>query len=154
MVAIQHVFADRLPVLAALAGGASSDPGGQLEDVWAWLVQHWDEFTLWASQRHVVIAFLAWVITFTVVCIIGLGLGFGPVGVGAGSAAAVFQSWAYGAWTPAGGIFATLTSMAMIGTLAPAIFIAAATAATLVTAIVWLAGAGRDDSLLALGFGG
>lgn len=33
----------------------------------------------------VVIAFLAWVITFTVICIIVLGLGFGPVGVVAGN---------------------------------------------------------------------
>jgi len=69
-----------------------------------------------------------------------------------GSLAAIFQSWAYGAWTPAGGIFATLTSMAMIGTLMPPLFIGAATIASLVTAIVWLCGVGRADSLVLLAF--
>jgi len=33
----------------------------------------------------VVIAFLAWVITFTLICIIVLGLGFGPMGIIAGN---------------------------------------------------------------------
>lgn len=40
----------------------------------------------------------------------------------------------------------------MIGTLMPALFIAAATVATLVTVIVWLCGVGRADSLLLLAF--
>jgi len=59
-----------------------------------------------------------------------LGLGFGPIGVIGGmllfprifglltllgSLAAGFQSYMYGDFTPAGGIFATLTSMAMLG---------------------------------------
>ena len=38
-----------------------------------------------------------------------------------GSLAAAIQAWAYGAFTPAGGIFATLTSLGMVGILAPAV---------------------------------
>ncbi|KAM3413574.1 hypothetical protein BST61_g11444 [Cercospora zeina] len=61
-----------------------------------------------------------WAITFTAVTFLLLSLGFGPVGVAAGSVAAAFQGCAYGAFTPAGGIFATLTSFAMLGLLMPA----------------------------------
>jgi hypothetical protein len=112
---------------------------------------------------------LAWAITFTAVCIIILGLGFGPVGIGAGTfrgtslrvffpfcncssrplmnvigtLAAAFQGWMYGAFSPAGGIFATLTSMAMTGMLQPAIFILASIVASGVAATVWACGVGR-----------
>ncbi|EYE93988.1 uncharacterized protein EURHEDRAFT_103697 [Aspergillus ruber CBS 135680] len=55
------------------------------------------------------------VITFAVALGILFGLGFGVSGIAAGSAAAAFQSVAFGAFTPAGGIFAGLTSMAMTG---------------------------------------
>ena len=65
-----------------------------------------------------------------------LSLGFGPAGVVAGSAhfyflvritdiavtgslAASFQAWMYGGFTPAAGIFATFTSLGMIGLLNP-----------------------------------
>lgn len=50
MVAVQHFLADRFPVLA-LAASATPD-GGWFDDVRAWFVQHWEEFTLWASQRR------------------------------------------------------------------------------------------------------
>ncbi|UKZ54061.1 hypothetical protein TrVGV298_007866 [Trichoderma virens] len=68
---------------------------------------------------------------------------FGPVGIGAGTLAAAFQSYMYGAFTPAGGIFATLTSMAMLGTLMPAAAILAAVIATGAAIIVWVLGIGR-----------
>ena len=38
---------------------------------------------------------------------------------------------------PAGGIFATLTSMGMLGVLAPVKMVVAATVASLVTIVVW-----------------
>ncbi|KAL4902594.1 hypothetical protein BDW74DRAFT_158083 [Aspergillus multicolor] len=46
-----------------------------------------------------------------------LSLGFGSLGVTAGSFAAMFQSFMYGGLTPAGGVFAMLTRMGMLGTL-------------------------------------
>ncbi len=60
-----------------------------------------------------------------------------------GTAAAFAQSYAYGAFTPAGGIFATLTSMAMLGTLMPAAALVAGILATVVAFIVWACGVGR-----------
>ena len=48
----------------------------------------------------------------------------------------------YGAFTPAGGIFATLTSMAMLGTLMPAGLLLAVVIATVVATIVWMTGLG------------
>ncbi|PYI31884.1 hypothetical protein BP00DRAFT_446113 [Aspergillus indologenus CBS 114.80] len=41
-------------------------------------------------------------------------LGFGSLGVVRGSLAAWFQSLMYGGYTPAGGVFAKLTSMGML----------------------------------------
>lgn len=49
----------------------------------------------------------------------------------------------YGAFTPAGGIFATLTSMAMLGTMMPPAAILAAVVATGVAILVWVWGIGR-----------
>ena len=60
-----------------------------------------------------------------------------------GSLAAAFQSYMYGGFTPAGGIFATLTSMAMLGILMPPAAIFAAFLATGVALIVWACKAGR-----------
>ena len=60
----------------------------------------------------------------------------------ADSAAAAFQSWAYGGFTPAGGVFATLTSMGMLGMLWPLVFLVAVLLATLVAVIVWAYGTG------------
>ena len=56
--------------------------------------------------------------------------------------AAAFQSWAYGGFTPAGGIFATLTSMGMLGYLVPIQVAFSAVLATLVTVVVWACGVG------------
>ncbi|KAL2042381.1 hypothetical protein N7G274_004871 [Stereocaulon virgatum] len=50
------------------------------------------------------------------------GVGFGSAGIGAGTLAAAWQSAAFGGLTPAmPGLFATLTSMGMTGTLMPVI---------------------------------
>lgn len=57
-----------------------------------------------------------------------------------GTLAAAFQSFAYGGFTPAGGIFATLTSMGMLGVLMPLEVGLAAVTATTVTMIVWACG--------------
>lgn len=61
-----------------------------------------------------------------------------------GTFAAAFQSYMYGAFTPAGGIFATLTSMAMLGILMPATAILAAVVATGVAILVWVLGISRS----------
>lgn len=60
-----------------------------------------------------------------------------------GSAAAAFQSLMYGGFTPAGGIFATLTSMAMVGLLMPALLIFSSILSAIVAALVWVYGVGR-----------
>lgn len=111
---------------------------------------------------------VAWAVTFTVVAFIILALGFGPIGVGAsaislpagtnldltayllnilsdtlGTLAAAFQSYMYGGFTPAGGIFATLTSMAMLGTMMPLALLVASSIATVVASIVWICEVGR-----------
>ncbi|KAI1747767.1 hypothetical protein F4782DRAFT_535042 [Xylaria castorea] len=97
----------------------------------------------WLSQPYILAIVIAWAVTFTAVCSLILCLGFGPIGVGAGTLAAVFQSAMYGGFTPAGGIFATLTSMAMLGTIMPMAAILAALLATMVAFIVWGYGVGR-----------
>lgn len=60
-----------------------------------------------------------------------------------GTLAAAFQFFAYGGFTPAGGIFATLTSMGMLGFLMPLEVGLAAVSATVTTLIVWAWGVGR-----------
>lgn len=102
----------------------------------------------------IVILITVWWITFTITITLVLCLGFGPYGVVAGeqktllvpkyqtddlrgSLAAAFQAWAYGAFTPAGGMFATLTSLGMVGLLAPAVAIFGAGFATTVVSVVW-----------------
>ncbi|KXX81173.1 hypothetical protein MMYC01_201578 [Madurella mycetomatis] len=139
MVAIEKFVADRLPVVAMMASGSRDDGLG------AWFAKHWAQppKAMLILPQDVIIAFLAFVITYCLVCIIILGLGFGPSGVAAGSCAAAFQSVMYGAFTPAGGVFATLTSMAMLGWLMPAALFMALVFATGVAAVVWVCGVGR-----------
>ncbi|KAJ0120876.1 uncharacterized protein J7T55_015612 [Diaporthe amygdali] len=110
---------------------------------WPDFSQSWADFSSWLSQPHILAVVLAWWITFTVICTIILVIGFGPAGVIAGTAAAAFQSFMYGGFTPAGGLFATLTSMAMVGTLVPACFAISLLIASLVAAMVWVYGVGR-----------
>ncbi|KAI0113438.1 hypothetical protein F4814DRAFT_421780 [Daldinia grandis] len=83
-------------------------------------------FTVYIALPHVYWAIIVWAVVFTVVVTLGLCLGFGPAGVIPGSIAAAFQSAMYGGFTPAGGIFASLTSLAMLGLLAPAVTAVAA----------------------------
>ncbi|KAJ2969468.1 hypothetical protein NQ176_g8649 [Zarea fungicola] len=89
-------------------------------DSQTWFESAYSAVVTWLSQPHILAIIIAWAATFTIICILILCLGFGPVGVGAVTLAAAFQSYMYGAFTPAGGVFATLTSMAMLGTLMPA----------------------------------
>ncbi|KAI2637536.1 hypothetical protein GGS21DRAFT_483911 [Xylaria nigripes] len=103
----------------------------------------WASFIAWLSQSHVLAVVLAWVIPFTVLVAIFLAFGFGLGGIVAGMLAPAFQSYMYGGFTPAGGIFATLTSMAMLGVLMPSVVVGAAVVATIVASIVWACGVGR-----------
>ena len=61
-----------------------------------------------------------------------------------GTLAAAFQSTFYGALTPAGGLFATLQSMGMLGTLLPVSAGVAGAGAAVVSAIVWALGVGSE----------
>ncbi|EXF84621.1 hypothetical protein CFIO01_11757 [Colletotrichum fioriniae PJ7] len=132
----------------------------------SWLKQYWGASRAWLSKPQIIALVMTWAIVFTVVSIVILGLGFGPAGVGAGESlrrplpstflaiskianrmaqgtlAAVFQSSTYGAFTPAGGLFATLTSMAMLGTLMPWAAVVSGVLATLAVGIVWGYGVG------------
>ncbi|MBW0494567.1 hypothetical protein O181_034282 [Austropuccinia psidii MF-1] len=60
-----------------------------------------------------------------------MGLGFSRAGV-----VSAFQSAIYGGFTPPGGVFATLTSMGMTGTLLPALLLPAGAAAAIMTYVV------------------
>ncbi|CRL29541.1 unnamed protein product [Penicillium camemberti] len=102
------------------------------------LWEHWSTNILqWLSRPDIFAAITAWWIAFTLVMALFMFLGFGPVGIIAGSLAAAFQSFMYGGFTPAGGIFATLTSMAMLGTLMPLGVLVASAFAMGVAVVVW-----------------
>ncbi|KAI0851159.1 hypothetical protein F5Y00DRAFT_259700 [Daldinia vernicosa] len=94
-------------------------------------------FAAYIALPHVYWAIIAWAIVFTAVVTLGLSLGFGSEGVIAGSLAAAFQSAMYGGFTPAGGIFASLTSLAMLGLLAPATTAIAAIIALIPAVIIF-----------------
>lgn len=53
-----------------------------------------------------------------------------------------YQSYMYGGFTPAGGVFASLTSMAMLGILMPHVALLAALLATIAAVIVRALGVG------------
>ncbi|KAJ4291275.1 hypothetical protein N0V88_006277 [Collariella sp. IMI 366227] len=129
MPAITAFLADRLPAIALL----TSTPWN--EKLASWFMNHWEDFIEWASQPHVIYAALAWLITFYLVVTLILGMGFGPAGIVAGSFAAGFQGLMYGGFTPAGGIFAALTSMGMLGMLMPAAVIVAVVWASVVAGV-------------------
>lgn len=113
-----------------------------LSQILAWFPTQGHKFIEWAKQPQVLALITAWWVTFALVLILLSCVGFNVPGVGAATLAAAFQSWAYGGFTPAGGIFATLTSMGMLGTLMPVQVILSAMLATVVTVIVWACGAG------------
>ncbi len=126
-----------------------------------YIEKYWDGFVVWLSQPskyddrlccdHVPIhkltycptaifyIIIAWAVTFTIIMITVLSLGFGPIGVVAGSTAAAFQAWMYGGFTPGAGIFATLTSLGMLGLMMPA---AVTFAACIATVVAWAYGVG------------
>ncbi|KAI2795085.1 hypothetical protein POX_a01689 [Penicillium oxalicum] len=86
--------------------------------------QAWTSWT-WPGIRPLA----AWLFTFKGVLAV-LNVGFGPLGIISGSLAAGFQSFMYGGFTPAGGIFAILTSLGMRGILQQVVGILAAGFAT------------------------
>ncbi|KAK3614089.1 hypothetical protein LTR56_027488 [Elasticomyces elasticus] len=108
----------------------------------SYVEDYWASIVAWLSQPSVFVVILAWAITFTIIIGLVLSLEFGPIGVVASSIAAAFQAWMYGAFTPAAGIFATLTSLGMLGLLMPVAVVLAACAATVVALIVWASRAG------------
>ncbi|KAB5593741.1 Transmembrane protein [Ceratobasidium theobromae] len=87
-----------------------------------------------ADVRNVLIV---WFVVFWICLFIPLLLGFGPAGVIAGSIAAGFQSAAYGAFTPAGGLFAVLTSVGMLGIASPPAVITAVVVASVAGGLTW-----------------
>lgn len=112
---------------------------------------------------------VAFGLSFSAVMVFFMGLGFAPSGVLAGtfpacsmagrkgwkqmlislsppgSATAAFQSAAYGAFTPAGGLFALLTGMGMTGTFIPYSLLAALIVASITAGCVWYFGVGRSE---------
>ena len=105
-------------------------------------------------------------VTFAAVLLLLTGVGFGTAGVGMStplphlgniasinrffyltlrevSSLLLSQSWAYEDFTPAGGFFATLTSMGMLGTLLHLEVGVAAMSVAVVTAIIWACGVDR-----------
>ncbi|CAJ2509019.1 Uu.00g140450.m01.CDS01 [Anthostomella pinea] len=130
----------------ATARPGSSGSVWELGDLALLLV---DRLVVWDSEDLVVCedvywALVMWAILFTAAVTLGLCMGFGSGGVVAdtnkpfyiyyslaSSIAAAFQPAAYGGFTPAGGLFATLTSLAMLGILAPAIALVGAMVALL-----------------------
>ncbi|KAI9727773.1 MAG: hypothetical protein M1834_008012 [Cirrosporium novae-zelandiae] len=97
---------------------------------------HWifiNAFSSWLKQNPKTTTFL---IAFTVIFVSIRSLGFDRLGVRASTPASAFQSQRYGGSTPRGGIFATLTSTGMVGTLIPVSVLVASLGAWLVTSRV------------------
>ncbi|KAI4089545.1 MAG: hypothetical protein LQ339_008538 [Xanthoria mediterranea] len=109
------------------------------------LMSDWTyDFGAWLSQPYFLAIVMAWWITFIVVLLLlSIFLGFNPVGIGGGTFAAAFQSCMYGGFTPAGGVFATLTSLGMLGWMIPVHTGVSAVFATAVALVVWACGIAR-----------
>ncbi|MCJ1455614.1 hypothetical protein MMC28_005969 [Mycoblastus sanguinarius] len=122
---------------------------------------HTEDFMQWLQQSQIGEVILASGVTFAVVLVLLNGIGFGAAGVGASLShpslpagspdsrqpeisvlAAAFQSSIYGGLTPAGGVFAKLTSMGMLGTLVPVEVGLAITMAAVVALVIWATGVG------------
>ncbi|PHH72743.1 hypothetical protein CDD80_4286 [Ophiocordyceps camponoti-rufipedis] len=117
---------------------------GAFDSAWEWLKSSpFDPLVDWLSRSHAATSIIIWAATFSIVIFIIPWLGFGPAGIVLGSLAAWFQSFMYGGFTPAGALFAQLTSIAMTGMLFPLALILAAVIATVVVIIVWICGGGR-----------
>ncbi|KAH8928589.1 hypothetical protein BT69DRAFT_1257208 [Atractiella rhizophila] len=100
-----------------------------------WIYQITCAFKSWVVPNWPII--LTWTLIFFIVFYGTCGLGFGPAGVAAGSMAAAFQSYWYGGFTPAGGFFAILTSIAMLGFLVPVLAFFSVCIASLITFLLW-----------------
>ncbi|CAE7233701.1 unnamed protein product [Rhizoctonia solani] len=107
------------------------------EHVWEWFVKSWQGFSEFLLQPGVRNALIVWFVVFWICLLIPLALGFGPRGVVAGSLAAWFQSVVYGAFTPAGGVFAVLTSVGMMGVAYPPAVVPSVIIASLAAWIAW-----------------
>ncbi|CAE6342441.1 unnamed protein product [Rhizoctonia solani] len=107
------------------------------EHIWEWFTASWQslsEFLLRPDARN---AIIVWFVVFWICVLIPLALGFGPVGVIGGSLAAWFQSVIYGAFTPAGGFFAVMTSVGMMGVACPPVAVPSMIIASLAAWITW-----------------
>jgi len=108
-----------------------------LASIKGWVEVESTKFGEWI-QKDVWVLVVVWFIVFWLVMFTLLAIGFGSSGIIAGSLAAGFQSWMYGAFTPAGGVFAVLTSIGMMGFFATPQVVGAVVVASVVTAIVAL----------------
>ncbi|CAE6513488.1 unnamed protein product [Rhizoctonia solani] len=107
------------------------------EHMWEWITKSWhslSEFLLRADVRN---ALVVWFVVFWICIFIPLIFGFGPAGIIGGSLAAWFQSAIYGAFTPAGGVFAVMTSIGMMGVACPPVVIPSVIIASLAAWIAW-----------------
>ncbi|KAI0382274.1 hypothetical protein F5Y04DRAFT_51842 [Hypomontagnella monticulosa] len=129
-----------LPSAESLVSRASEFIGSEsfLSSIEGSISSTWNSFMAYLHLPHVYWAIAVFAIVFTIVVTLGMCMGFGPAGIVPGSFAAAFQSFAYGAFTPAGGIFATLTSLAMLGLLNPAIAITSALIALIPASLVFV----------------
>ncbi|KEQ94973.1 hypothetical protein AUEXF2481DRAFT_29702 [Aureobasidium subglaciale EXF-2481] len=92
----------------------------------------------WMSESFPQILVTIWWTTFVLALAVLLSLGFGTRGVRPGSFAASYQGWMYGAFTPANGPFARLTSLGMLGFFAMAATIMSGICASSITILIWL----------------
>ncbi|KAL5637547.1 hypothetical protein ACGC1H_004088 [Rhizoctonia solani] len=107
------------------------------EHMWEWFVKSWQGLSEFLLRPDVRNALIVWFIVFWICLLIPLAAGFGPAGVIGGSLAAWFQSVVYGAFTPAGGVFAVMTSVGMLGVACPPVVIPAVIIASLAAWIAW-----------------
>ncbi|CCO30172.1 hypothetical protein BN14_04196 [Rhizoctonia solani AG-1 IB] len=77
------------------------------EHLWEWFTTSWQSLSEFLLRPDIRNALVVWFVVFWICMLIPLAFGFGPAGVIGGSLAAWFQSVVYGAFTPAGGLFAT-----------------------------------------------
>ncbi|KAH8829452.1 hypothetical protein DL96DRAFT_1054295 [Flagelloscypha sp. PMI_526] len=100
-----------------------------------------DAFVQWLTLPNTVLVLTIWFVVFWMIILVPMAHGFGPGGVVACSLAAAFQSWMYSVFTPAGGFFAVLASIGMMGFKFPPLVLQAVILATLATVLVgWARG--------------
>ncbi|KAF8708099.1 Interferon-induced 6-16 family, partial [Rhizoctonia solani] len=107
------------------------------EHIWEWFTASWQSLSEFLLRPDARSAIIVWFVVFWICVLIPLALGFGPVGVIGGSLAAWFQSVIYGAFTPAGGFFAVMTSVGMMGVACPPVAVPSMIIASLAAWITW-----------------